>query len=168
MNRTEEAETRKRVAERIFEAFRAIGPFKRRPGLGHASRPGEFQVLHRLAHHEGSDGLRVGDIAGMLGIKPPTVSRLVDALEARGLVERFADGADRRVIRVRLSEEGRANAAFFHNKAVHEAEALVDYLGLEDAARLAELLSRTASFLETRPCGPDTIHPGFHKRQGEQ
>ena len=34
----------RQVAERLFEAFRAVGPFKRRPGFGHAARPGEFQL----------------------------------------------------------------------------------------------------------------------------
>ncbi len=168
------------LAERLFEAFRAVGPFRRRPGFGHASRPGEFQLIHRLAH-EGKEapevGLRVGDLAGWLGVKPPTITQLVDALESRGLVERFADSEDRRAIRVRLSAAGRQMADSFHARAMDETGALVAHLGQADSEKLAELLSKTAEFLgerHGRDCscphdasgtrhGPGLHHsPGFH------
>ncbi|HOX17828.1 MAG TPA: MarR family transcriptional regulator [Spirochaetales bacterium] len=146
----DETERTRQVAERLFEAFRAVAPFKRRPGFGHSARPGEFQLLHRLAREAEGSGVRTGDLAAWLGVKPPTVSQLVDALESRGLAERFADSVDRRATLVRLSAEGRALAASFHERAMAESEALVDWLGLEDGARLAELLARTAAFLEAR------------------
>ena len=163
----------RQVAERLFEAFRAVGPFKRRPGFGHAARPGEFQLIHRLAHqaHEsgkGPDaGLRVGDLAAWLGVKPPTVTQLVDALESRGLVERFADSDDRRAIRIRLSAEGRQLADSFHARAMDETEALVGHLGAEDSATLARLLLKTADFLRERhghepSCPRHGHHPFSH------
>jgi len=153
------------VAERLFEAFRAVRPFKRRPGFSHTARPGEFQLIHRLAHEETDAGLRVGDLAAWLGVKPPSVTQLVDALAARGLVERFADTDDRRAIRVRLSPAGRAMADSFHAHAMEETEALVGYLGIEDGEKLAELLSRTATFLSSRQGDPDSCP--HHKNQGE-
>ncbi|PKL07685.1 MAG: hypothetical protein CVV51_12825 [Spirochaetae bacterium HGW-Spirochaetae-7] len=138
------------IAERLFEAFRAVGPFKRRPGFGHAARPGEFQLIHRLAHEAPEAGLRVGDLATWLAVKPPTVTQLVDALTARGLVERFADADDRRAIRVRLSSTGRAMADSFHARAMEETEALVAHLGIEDGEKLAVLLAKAAEFLSAR------------------
>ena len=147
------------LAERLFEAFRAVGPFKRRPGFGHAARPGEFQLIHRLAHEAHATrnaesaqdaGLRVGDLAAWLGVKPPTVTQLVSALESRGLVERLADSDDRRAIRVRLSAEGRHMADSFHARAMAETEALVTHLGRADSEKLAELLAKTAEFLGQR------------------
>jgi DNA-binding MarR family transcriptional regulator len=178
-----ENDTTRQLAERLFEAFRAVGPFKRRPGFGHAARPGEFQLIHRLAHEAhkadaagnagqtldaGSApdaGLRVGDLAAWLGVKPPTVTQLVGALESRGLVERFADSDDRRAIRVRLSAEGRQMADSFHARAMDETEALVTHLGKADSEKLAELLSRTAEFLGQRnggecPCPHHGHRPG--------
>jgi DNA-binding MarR family transcriptional regulator len=154
-----ETDSTRQLAERLFEAFSAVGPFKRRPGFGHAARPGEFQLIHRLAHeahatrNAGSapdSGLRVGDLAAWLGVKPPTVTQLVGALESRGLVERFADADDRRAIRVRLSAEGRQMADSFHARAMAETEALVTHLGIADSEKLSELLSKTAAFLGQR------------------
>ena len=153
------------VAERLFEAFRAARPFKRRPGFSHTARPGEFQLIHRLAHEETDAGLRVGDLAAWLGVKPPSVTQLVDSLASRGLVERIADTDDRRAIRVRLSPTGRAMADSFHAHAMEETEALVGYLGIEDGEKLAELLSRSAEFLSSRHGDADSCP--HYKNQGE-
>jgi len=158
MDERTQRETNRRLAERLFEAFRAIGPIRRRHGFGHAARPGEFQVIHRLSHEAPGTGVRVGDLASWLGVKPPTVTKLIDALAARGLVERYADGDDRRAIRVRLSASGRDMAESFHERAIEESERLIAYLGPEDGERLARLLGRTAEFFAERygaPChGP--------------
>jgi DNA-binding MarR family transcriptional regulator len=40
-------------------------------------------------------------------VRPPTITRLVQALERAGLVERLPDAADRRVTRVRATARGR-------------------------------------------------------------
>jgi DNA-binding MarR family transcriptional regulator len=77
---------------------------------------------------------------------------------SRGLVVRFADEADRRAIRVRLSAEGRAMANSFHEKAIGEVEAMVDHLGEEDSARLAELLLKASRFIVS--------HHGAHRPGG--
>ncbi|MFH2115793.1 MAG: MarR family transcriptional regulator [Spirochaetota bacterium] len=166
---TESNETTRLIAERLFEAFRTVGSFKRRPGFGHAARPGEFQLIHRLAHEARESpeaGLRVGDLAAWLGVKPPTVTQLVDALETRGLVERFADSDDRRAIRVRLSAAGREMADSFHTRAMDETEALVAHLGRADSEKLEELLSKTVEFLGARH-GRECPCP-HHTQQGEK
>lgn len=48
----------------------------------------------------------LGDLAERLGITGATMSGLVDRLVRRGIVERMQDSSDRRVVRVRLTEEG--------------------------------------------------------------
>jgi DNA-binding MarR family transcriptional regulator len=49
----------------------------------------------------------LGELAGAEGVKPPTITATVAALEAEGLVARAADGRDRRVSRVSLTARGR-------------------------------------------------------------
>lgn len=46
------------------------------------------------------------ELAERLGIEPPTLVRLVDRMEADGLLERRADESDRRIKRLHLSPEG--------------------------------------------------------------
>jgi DNA-binding MarR family transcriptional regulator len=50
----------------------------------------------------------LGELAGMEQVRPPTMTRIVAALEADGLVEREVDEKDRRIVRVRATEKGRA------------------------------------------------------------
>jgi MarR family transcriptional regulator, transcriptional regulator for hemolysin len=58
---------------------------------------------------ERQPGLSQNELAALVEVEPITVGRLVDRLEARGLVERCADPKDRRVWRLRLTPA--ANAA---------------------------------------------------------
>lgn len=53
-------------------------------------------------------GLRVGEVAEKLAIHQTTVSNLLDALRKRGYVVKERDISDQRVVKLVLSEEGRA------------------------------------------------------------
>lgn len=66
-------------------------------------QPGEFDVIATLGNTE---GLTMGLIARRMLSSPPNVTRLVKALESKGLVRRArAPGNDREVI-ARLTEAG--------------------------------------------------------------
>jgi DNA-binding MarR family transcriptional regulator len=49
----------------------------------------------------------IGEMASMEQVSPPTMTRLVDALQENGLVLREPDPADRRTVRVRATALGR-------------------------------------------------------------
>jgi DNA-binding MarR family transcriptional regulator len=51
----------------------------------------------------------LGELAAAEQVQPPTVTRLVSSLESAGLVAREIDGVDRRVVRARITAEGRRN-----------------------------------------------------------
>lgn len=50
---------------------------------------------------------RITDLAGIEGVRQPTCTGLVNTMEAEGWVARTVDGADRRVVLVELTDEGR-------------------------------------------------------------
>jgi len=56
-------------------------------------------ILARLARQP---GMTQNEMAGVCEVEPITVGRLVDRLEARGLLERRLDPADRRIRRLHL------------------------------------------------------------------
>lgn len=68
----------------------------------------QFFVLHVLSE---AGSLAVGDIAERCHVSGPTISRMLNQLEANGLIERRIDPANRRVIRVDVTEAGRAAEA---------------------------------------------------------
>src|ERR1700686_2942514 len=57
-----------------------------------------------LARLERQPGMSQNEMAGVVEVEPITIARLVDRLEARGLVERKADPKDRRVWRLHLTD----------------------------------------------------------------
>ena len=50
--------------------------------------------------------MTLGALAAAEQVRPPTITRVVAALEAGGLVERETDPADRRVVRVKATARG--------------------------------------------------------------
>ncbi len=59
-------------------------------------------ILYKL---ERSPGLTQNELAAIVEVEPITVARLIDRLEAKGLVERRHDPTDRRVWRLHLRPE---------------------------------------------------------------
>ena len=60
-----------------------------------------------LASLDEEDGLPIGTLSQKRGIDAPTVTGIVKRLEHSGLVERLHNRADRRVVKVYLTAEGR-------------------------------------------------------------
>ena len=64
-------------------------------------------MITALAVIEREGPLTLGALAAHEQVSPPTITRLVDSLEERALVERVRDDHDRRVCRVRITARGR-------------------------------------------------------------
>jgi DNA-binding MarR family transcriptional regulator len=90
------------------------------------------------------DGTRVSDLAGALHIAPRSATEVADGLEARGLVERAADPADRRAVRLRVTDAGRAIRDEVAVARAADARAFFGRLTAEDRAALARLLRELA------------------------
>ena len=74
-----------------------------------------IHLLRRLRREDDASGLpapqlagpvTLGDLAHAEQVRPPTITRLVDKLEAAGLVDRVPDPVDRRISRVEATPKG--------------------------------------------------------------
>jgi len=65
----------------------------------HAMTRAQWIILSRLARQP---GMSQNELAAICEVEPITIARLVDRLEARGLVERRSDPSDRRIRRLHL------------------------------------------------------------------
>jgi DNA-binding MarR family transcriptional regulator len=102
---------------------------------------GQEQVLQALA---AAGLMTMGELAGLLRVRPPTASKTVSRLAALRLVERHAEPGDARVVRVKLTEEGLRKASSIERLWDEvEAEMLQDFDGKE-RKRLRKLLRRIA------------------------
>jgi DNA-binding MarR family transcriptional regulator len=104
---------------------------------------------------EQQPGLLQKELAEVLEVEPITVARLVDRLEARGMVERRADPTDRRCWRLHLTDTSRPLMSEIGAQV--EDLAAIATVGLNDetlevtAAALASMRDAIAAELRCSP-----------------
>jgi DNA-binding MarR family transcriptional regulator len=100
----------------------------------------------RLALFETAIGgpLRLSELAQRLGITAPTASRAVDGLVELGLLARLPDPADRRAVRIDVTETGRTHVEERKARAAAALEPAAAALSAQDRSRLAALLAQLA------------------------
>jgi DNA-binding MarR family transcriptional regulator len=69
--------------------------------------PAQHQLLLAIRGHEGAKDPTIGDIAEHLQLRHHSAVGLVDRAEHAGLVQRWSDAEDQRVVRLRLTALGR-------------------------------------------------------------
>ena len=127
-------------------------------GVMRAHRAQAAQLLQALGVHVGQemilfhlwkrDGLNQTELTGCLGVEPPTTTKMVQRMEAHGLVERRPDPTDGRVVQVWLTPKGRALEGPVTD-AWQALEAMtVSRLSAGERAMLRELLAKVRRGLE--------------------
>ncbi len=115
--------------------------------------PAQERAL-RVVARAGSDGIRMGELAGRMSVVPRSATGVVDGLEEAGLVERVPDPASRRSVLVRLTPGGRRVQDDMAAARLSAAEDLLGALDDEERAQLASLLGKIAG---------DGCPPGHHR-----
>jgi DNA-binding MarR family transcriptional regulator len=99
----------------------------------------EWRILATLT---GSDGISTGGLAQVSVSKQPTVTRLLDRMEAKGYVERFAHDSDRRITMVRITPAGQRIVAGLIEQAKQHERRVLEPFGLKRAEALKATLRR--------------------------
>lgn len=91
----------------ILEALVKAGEDRSRIlGQEFADEGGWQMLLALCMAHERGEAMATHSLCGAAGVPATTALRRLDVIEARGLVERFADKSDRRRVMVRLTPHG--------------------------------------------------------------
>ncbi|KAB2968160.1 MAG: MarR family transcriptional regulator [Thermoanaerobaculia bacterium] len=104
----------------------------------------QYNVL-RILRGSAPEPLPVLEIAARMIEQTPGITRLLDRLEARGLVRRERCRQDRRQVLCSISAAGRAAVGALDAPVERALERGFALLGREDTRRLAELLDRVRS-----------------------
>jgi len=105
--------------------------------------PSQMRVLLMLEHH---DGINLRTLADSLASTPPSTSRLCDRLVAAGFVERAISPADRREVRLHLSNRGRAFLDDLRARREKELQAVLERM---PATKRTALLEGLEAFCDT-------------------
>ena len=111
----------------------------------------QWAVLAYVARNEGSSQAALAD---MLDIEPITLVRLLDKLEAAGLVERRADPADRRVRRLFLTQATGPLLEQLQALAAETREAALAGLTEPERQQLTDLLMKVRANVSGRDLSP--------------
>jgi len=145
------------LSARVFRAFlTTLRLHKQQMMRSLAARgmhPGQAFCLRVLTTN---DGASQRDLADALHLARPTVTKMVQALERSGAVERRPDPNDQRLTRVYLTGGGRELAAEMHGIAAGYINATIGTLAEDDRRELARLLEELGASIERAgDGGPD-------------
>ena len=110
----------------------------------------QYNIL-RILRGSHPTGLACSDIAERMVARDPDITRLVDRLGKRGLVERTRSPRDRRVVEVGITDQGLALVSGLDPQARRMPKALLGHLGAERLRHLGGLLEAVISDRGTFP-----------------
>ena len=137
------------AAEKVDPVYASVGStFKRllwafESNVGMS--PPKYLLLHMLA---AEDEISQGQMSSLSGVDPSRVTQMAKGLERQGLIERTRAPEDNRVVRMRLTPEGRRvfDGASERRKAVKAR--IRRSLSEEEEAELRRLLGKVVEALE--------------------
>ena len=123
---------------------------------GKASRFGELsaQQMNMILMVRIREAVSVSELAGLLGVSPPSVSAMVDRLVERGLLTRTPCEKDRRKVEIRISPEAIEEIAQVEAFILGSFVELVEAVGPETTHKWCEVLRQIKHVLEKKTSFP--------------
>lgn len=84
----------------------------------------------------------MGELARIVLMNPPTLTKMVDRMVMDGLVHRQAGKSDQRQVNLMLTDLGRKRMAQIREVVQSEDEAICNLLGESEVAKLNDILGR--------------------------
>lgn len=131
-------------------AARLVEPWEKFLKAAADLTPNQYNVL-RILRGSHPSRLACGEIADRMISRDPDITRLVDRLSGRDLVDRVRGQRDRRVVEVGITGKGRAMLRDLDVHAEHMPKAMLGRLGPRKLAHLARLLEQVLVDLGTFP-----------------
>jgi DNA-binding MarR family transcriptional regulator len=127
------------LAEQLLRLTRRLYRIQKRHLEPVGITPAQSRLLRALVHYETPP--RMADLADRLEVVPRAVTSTVDGLESGGMVRRVPDPTNRRVIRIELTEQGRAALRDLRSARRTAAEEILAPLDAEQRTQLTTLLN---------------------------
>ncbi|MFJ9623095.1 MarR family winged helix-turn-helix transcriptional regulator [Streptomyces sp. NPDC101181] len=138
------------LAEQLLRLTRRLHRIQSRQLEPIGITPAQFRLLRTVAQYDAAP--RMADLAQRLEVVPRAVTTLVDALETSGRVRRAPDPDSRRVVRVEITDEGRATLRSLRSARRAAAEEILAPLTADQREVLGGLLSALVDGMPERHC----------------
>jgi DNA-binding MarR family transcriptional regulator len=107
-----------------------------------------MSALHVIAAR---GSIKLSELAALERVAAPTITKIVEALVARGLVERRDDPGDRRACLVQLTPVGKREMKRLQFERNRRLEHLIGQLDSSDQAALSAAIPALMRLSEARP-----------------
>jgi DNA-binding MarR family transcriptional regulator len=122
-----------------------------RQRLCHAPADANMLQMHALMFIREQKGMTMKEFAKCLKITSPSATSFVNRLVKLNWVERDADPANRKLVRLKVSSKGEALLRSEWKRRTDELQQILSLLSLGDQKELARILSFLASSLQKLP-----------------
>jgi DNA-binding MarR family transcriptional regulator len=112
--------------------------------LTHGFYAGQDQIMVSL---DAEDGQTPGQLAMRIGVRPPTITKTINRLQAQGFLEKKASETDARQAHVFLTEAGREAIRAIQKSLRKTEKQALKGLDKKEQKTLAKLLSRVEANL---------------------
>lgn len=128
------------VFSRVTRLARHLDLTRRSAFAEHGVEAWEFDVLSALRRAGEPYELTPGRLIAETLVSSGTMTNRIDRMVAHGLVVRAADASDRRVVKVRLTPEGRRRVDAAMSQLLESERALLAVLSEQERQRLSDSL----------------------------
>ncbi len=127
-----------RTADHLSRAFEGLlKPFKLSPTQFNVLR-----ILRGMSQNQNNSGVPCKTIGEHMVSRDPDITRLLDRLEARGLITRQRNSKDRRIVCTRITPEGLAILARLDKPVLDLHRAQFAHLSAANIGQLIDLLEQ--------------------------
>jgi len=112
--------------------------------LEHGFYAGQDQIMLVLGRE---DGQTPGSLADRIGVRPPTITKTINRLQAQGFLEKRASEADARQAHIFLTEVGRETIRAIEKSVKKTEKQALKGLDKKDQKALFKLLARVEANL---------------------
>jgi MarR family transcriptional regulator for hemolysin len=131
------------LREMMLTGQSLMAVFSRQVGM-----PPARLLLFRTLAIEAPEGIGVMALSRKLGVNAAAITRQINELESRGLIERQSDNEDARRHTIKLSEKGLDAFVDFHERMHRFEEQLRNGVSDEDLATAIRVLGQIRSTIE--------------------
>ncbi len=112
--------------------------------LTHGFYAGQDQIMLALSH---DDGQTPGQLATRLGVRPPTITKTINRLQAQGFLDKKASNHDARQAHIFLTDPGRETIKAIEKSVRKTEKQALKGLDKKEQKTLAKLLQRVEANL---------------------
>lgn len=130
---------------------------------GEGLHPSQLKLLMTMHHAPATPS----ELAKRMEVSMPTISKTIDVLERRGLIERAADETDRRRVQLTMTQDGRSTLRRVLDSGIEQLSEILSLATPEELDRIEQGMGSLSDVLTRTHSEHSDRHCKRHSREGD-